>query len=113
MTSLVSKPSFLLATAIGFSIIAFDVANPGSLDFLKQYVDQPAHAWVKSHLPPAIKNLVAEKLVSDLFITGGILGWVAAGISGAAKTRGPGVKRIVIALLFYIFGGGSIEHGEQ
>ena len=112
MISLVSQPAFLLATAIGFSVIAFDVANPASLHILPQYIDQPAHAWVKSYLPPAIKNLVAEKLVSDLFITAGIAGWVAAGIAGVVKSGRPGVKRITIALLFYVFGGGSVRHGE-
>lgn len=113
MTSLVSKPTFLLATAIGFSIIAFDVASPTSLHLLPQYLDQPAHVWVKSHLPPAIKSLVAEKLVSDLFITGGIAGWVAAGVAGIARSKSSGIKRLVIALLFYYLGGGSIEHGND
>lgn len=112
MTSLVSKPAFLLAAAIGFSLIAFDVESPSSLHILPRYLDQPAHAWVKSHLPPAIKNLVAEKLVSDVFITGGIAGCVAAGVAGIAKSGGSGIKRLVIALLFYYFGGGSIEHGR-
>lgn len=112
MTALVSRPGFLLAAAVGFSVIAFDVNNAGSLHFLPHNIDQPAHAWVKANLPVPIKNLVAEKLVSDLFITGGIAGWVLAGVAGVSKSRWTGVKRLVIALLMYVFGGGSIQHGE-
>ena len=112
MTPLVSRPSFLLATAVGFSIIAFDINSPASLHILPQYFDQPTHAWVKSNLPVPIKKLVAEKLVSDLFITGGIAGWVAAASAGIAKTGWPGVKRLVIAMLLYVLGGGSVRHGK-
>ncbi|KAA6428863.1 MAG: hypothetical protein FRX49_00973 [Trebouxia sp. A1-2] len=82
MTALVSRPGFVLAAAVGFCVIAFDVNNPASLHFLPHNIDQPAHAWVKANLPTPIKNLVAEKLVSDLFITGGIAGWVLAGAAG-------------------------------
>lgn len=112
MTALVSRPIFLLAAAIGFSVIAFDVTNPASLHFLPQNIDQPAHAWVKANLPVPIKNLVAEKLVSDLFITGGIAGWVLAGAAGISKSRWTGAKRLAIALFMYVFGGGSIQHGD-
>lgn len=111
MASLVSTPAFLLAAAVGFSIIAFDVNNSASLHFLPQYIDQPAHAWVKANLPVPIKNLVAEKLISDLFITGGIGGWVIAGAMGVGKSGWVGVRRLAIALFIYICGGGSIRHG--
>lgn len=112
MTTLVSRPGFLLAAAVGFSVIAFDVNNPASLHFLPQNIDQPAHAWVKANLPVPIKNLVAEKLVSDLFITGGIAGWVLAGAAGISKSGWNGVKRLAIVLLLYVFGGGSVQHGD-
>ena len=112
MTSLVSRPTFVLAAAVTFSIIAFDVNSPNSLHLLPQNIDQPAHAWVKANLPVPIKNLVAEKLVSDLFITGGIAGWVLAGAAGIGKDRWNGVKRLAIALLMYYFGAGSIRHGQ-
>lgn len=111
MTSMVSRPAFLLATAIGFSIIAFDVNSSASLHFLPQYIDQPAHAWVKANLPAPVKNLVAEKLISDLFITGGIGGWVIAAAAGVGKSGWVAVRRLAIALFMYIYGGGSIRHG--
>ncbi len=113
MKGLVSRPGFVLAAAVGFCVIAFDVNNPASLHFLPHNIDQPAHAWVKANLPTPIKNLVAEKLVSDLFITGGIAGWVLAGAAGISKSGWNGVKRLAIALLLYVFGGGSIQHGKQ
>lgn len=113
MTSLVSRPAFLLAAAVGFSVIAFDVNNSASPHFLPQYIDQPAHAWVKANLPVPIKNLVAEKLISDLFITGGIAGWVIAGVAGMGKSGWVGVRRLAIALFMYSYGGGSIRHGES
>lgn len=113
MTTLVSRPGFLLAAAVGFSVIAFDVNNPASLHFLPHNIDQPAHAWVKANLPVPIKNLVAEKLVSDLFITGGIAGWVLAGAAGISKSGWNGVKRLAIVLFLYVFGGGSVQHGKQ
>lgn len=112
MTALVSRPSFVLAAAVGFCVIAFDVNNPASLHFLPHNIDQPAHAWVKANLPTPIKNLVAEKLVSDIFITGGIAGWVLAGAAGISKSGWNGVKRLAIALLLYVFGGGSTQHGD-
>lgn len=111
MTSLVSRPAFLFAAAVGFSIIAFDVNSSASPHFLPQYIDQPAHAWVKANLPVPIKNLVAEKLISDLFITGGIGGWVIAGAVGVGKSGWVGVRRLAIAVFMYIYGGGSIRHG--
>lgn len=111
MTSMVSRPAFLLAAAVGFSIIAFDVNSSASPHFFPQYLDQPAHAWVKANLPAPIKNLVAEKLISDLFITGGIGGWVIAGAAGVGKSGWVGVRRLAIALFMYICGGGSIRHG--
>ena len=111
MTSLVSRPAFLFAAAVGFSIIAFDVNSSASPHFLPQYIDQPAHAWVKANLPVPIKNLVAEKLISDLFITGGIAGWVITGAAGISKSGWTGVQRLAIALFMYIFGGGSVRHG--
>ena len=111
MTSLVSRPAFLLAAAVGFSIIAFDVNSSASPHFLPQYIDQPAHAWVKANLPVPIKNLVAEKLISDLFITGGIGGWVIAGAVGIGKSGWVGVRRLAIALFMYVYGGGSVRHG--
>ena len=113
MIGLVSRPCFVLAAAVGFCVIAFDVNNPASLHFFPHSIDQPAHAWVKANLPTPIKNLVAEKLVSDLFITGGIAGWVLAGAAGISKSGWNGVKRLAIALLLYVFGGGSTQHGEQ
>ena len=111
MTSLVSRPAFLLAAAVGFSIIAFDVNSSASPHLLPQYIDQPAHAWVKANLPVPIKNLVAEKLISDLFITGGIGGWVIAGAVGVGKSGWVGVRRLAVALFMYVYGGGSIRHG--
>ena len=111
MTTLVSRPGFVLAAAVTFSIIAFDVNSPNSLHLLPQGIDQPAHAWVKANLPVPVKNLVAEKLVSDIFITGGIGGWVLAGAAGIGKGRWNGVKRLLIALFMYVFGGGSVRHG--
>ena len=113
MIGLVSRPCFVLAAAVGFCVIAFDVNNPASLHFFPHNIDQPAHAWVKANLPTPIKNLVAEKLVSDLFITGGIAGWVLAGAAGISKSGWNGVKRLAIALLLYVFGGGSVQHGKQ
>jgi len=113
MNGLVSRPGFVLAAAVGFCVIAFDVNNPASLHFFPHNIDQPAHAWVKANLPTPIKNLVAEKLVSDLFITGGIAGWVLAGAAGISKSGWNGVKRLAIALLLYVFGGGSVQHGKQ
>lgn len=112
MTALVSRPAFLFAAAVGLSIIAFDVNNSASPHFLPQFVDQPAHAWVKANLPVPIKNLVAEKLVSDLFITGGVGGWVLAGAAGISRSGWVGVRRLAIALLMYVYGGGSIQHGK-
>ena len=112
MTSLVSRPGFLLAAAVGFSVIAFDVNSSASPHFLPHFIDQPAHAWVKANLPVPIKNLVAEKLVSDLFITGGIGGWVLAGAAGISRSGWVGIRRVAIALLMYVYGGGSIQHGN-
>ncbi|KAL3142302.1 hypothetical protein ABBQ38_002644 [Trebouxia sp. C0009 RCD-2024] len=112
MTSLVSRPAFLFAAAVGFSIIAFDVHNSSSPHFLPQYIDQPAHAWVKANLPAPIKKLVADKLISDLFITGGIGGWVIAGAAGIGKSGWVGVRRLAIVMFMYIYGGGSISHGD-
>lgn len=113
MNSLVSRPAFLFAAAVGFSIIAFDVHNSSSPHFLPQYIDQPAHAWVKANLPAPIKKLVADKLISDLFITGGIGGWVVAGAAGIGKSGWVGIRRLAIVLFMYIYGGGSISHGAS
>ena len=113
MTSLVSRPAFLLAAAVGLSVIVFDVNNSASPHFLPHYIDQPVHAWVKANLPAPIKKLVAEKLVSDLFITGGIGGWVVAGVAGIGKSGWVGVRRLAIVLFMYVYGGVLIPHGAS
>ena len=113
MSALVSRPAFLIAAAVGFSIIAFDVNSSASLHFLPHYVDQPTHAWVKANLPTQVKKLVAEKLVSDLFITGGIGGCIIAGAAGVKTSGWAGIRRAAIALLIYIYGAGSVRHGTS
>ena len=61
MPAAVASPYFLLAAMILFSLVAYDVRGPG-LRLLPQYVDGPAHAWVRDHLPSPVRAVVAEKV---------------------------------------------------
>lgn len=61
MPAAVASPCFLLAAMILFSLVAYDVRGPG-LRLLPQYVDGPAHAWVRDHLPSPVRAFVAEKV---------------------------------------------------
>ena len=64
MSATVASPYFLVAAIILFSLVAYDVRGPG-LRLLPQYVDGPAHAWVRDHLPSPVRAFVAEKVSSS------------------------------------------------
>ena len=61
MSATVASPYFFIAAIILFSLVAYDVRGPG-LRLLPQYVDGPAHAWVRDHLPSPVRAFVAEKV---------------------------------------------------
>eukprot|EP00891_Asterochloris_glomerata_P005592 jgi/Astpho2/5592/Aster-x1303 len=92
MPAAVASPYFLLAAMILFSLVAYDVRGPG-LRLLPQYVDGPAHAW----------------LVSDFFISLGIIGWVFSLSASIARDPVPALKRGALCISIYFLGGGSIK----
>lgn len=110
LTDAVSNPAVLATAVLVFTLVATDVA--GSSQFLPRNLDQPVHRWVSSSLPVGIRSLVAEKLVSDFFITGGLVGGTLAGIAGIQRSPAAAIRRSIIIILFYCFGGGSISHGD-
>ncbi|KAL0022858.1 hypothetical protein WJX77_000529 [Trebouxia sp. C0004] len=59
-----------------------------------------------------VQTLVSLGATRRLLHKRGIAGWVFAGAAGISKSGWNGVKRLAIALLLYVFGGGSIQHGD-
>jgi membrane-associated phospholipid phosphatase len=83
-----------------FALIAYDVAAPSSAHLLPQ-LDAAVHQWVVTHTDAAFRATTADLLVSDLFITAGIWGWLATSCITLAAAPRAGALPLGIAWLAY------------
>jgi membrane-associated phospholipid phosphatase len=83
-----------------FALIAYDVAAPSSVHLLAQ-LDAAVHQWVVTHTDAAFRATTADLLVSDLFITAGIWGWLATSCITLAAAPRAGALPLGIAWLAY------------
>eukprot|EP00887_Chlorella_sp_A99_P007560 scaffold28.g7560.t1 len=89
---------------------------------LLQALDLGAHAWVTTHLPPAVRASLCARLMSDAAIAAGLAGWVAvwgaalqapapaAATDGRARARL--ARRMAAAAVAYGAGGGRLLHAD-
>jgi membrane-associated phospholipid phosphatase len=96
-----------------FALLAVDLLAIHRLALL----DASVHSWITEHTDSVARSFVGGKLLSNIPITVGWLGWAAmAAVVAALPNRPSGstkaLRHLGIATTFYVFGGGSITHGD-
>ncbi|BDA46749.1 hypothetical protein COCOBI_09-2020 [Coccomyxa sp. Obi] len=111
----VGSPSVLFGSALLFLLIAWDIFG-GTSKFpvqsfyiLPHHIDWPVHAWVKGTFPPMLRDMAAEKLMSNLPIYLGSLGWLACAFAAVVQNPARGSRGVGITVfaMWIVSGVGS------
>lgn len=100
------------ATALlltGFAAVSFDVFAPSGAHLLAS-ADAALHEWVVTNT--AANNSTTAKLMSNMPILVGIIGWVTTTVLALVRDPLPGLRTVAISWTAYFLAAGTIPHGD-
>lgn len=107
-SSTATLPTVALLLA-GFATVSFDVFAPNSIHALAD-IDAALHQWVVTNT--AANDSTTAKLMSNMPILIGIVGWVIATVLALVRDPLPGVRAVAISWTAYFLAAGTIPNGD-
>lgn len=99
----------IAALLTGFAAVSFDVFAPNSAHLLAD-IDAALHEWVVANT--AANNSTTAKLMSNMPILVGIIGWVTTTVLALVRDPLPGLRAVAISWTAYFVAAGTIPHGD-
>lgn len=86
----IGSEAMFWGTAVAFSLDAFDVECPMSLNVFRE-PDLVVHAWVVQHIPEAWQHFLFDKVLSDAFIVLPVVAWIVVDQIWKSPSEGQGI----------------------